>query len=219
MKNKPIIGIVSRPIKTSSNKNMLGVYENYIRCVIKSGGIPLIIAPPANMEYENYNIHVELKEIEKEDLLMILNLCEGIILPGGENAFKYDYYIIDYCINNDLPVLGICLGMQAMCEYSSDKKITKVYNHYLTNHKITIDHKSHIYNIFKKNIMYVNSRHNCHASDAGEYRIIARSDDEVIEAVQLDSNTFNLGVEWHPEDLTDNLSLFQYFINIIKNKS
>ena len=81
---KIIIGIVSRPIHSNSDRNMLGVYETYLRSVIKAGGIPLIISPTANIEYEKYNKHVELTDSELENLEYVLNLCDGIIMPGGE---------------------------------------------------------------------------------------------------------------------------------------
>lgn len=213
---KVIIGIVSRSIHSSSDRNMLGVYESYIRSVIKGGGIPLIISPTKDMEYELFNKHVELNEEEIDDLNYILKLCDGIIMPGGDKAYKYDYHILDYCIQNDIPVLGICLGMQIMC--SNNNEFIPVYNHYLTNHKIEIDKNSLLYNIFNKEIMYVNSRHKEQVKNSGNYRVVARSDDEVIEAVELDSNTFNLGVEWHPEDMKDHQILFDKFIEIVKKQ-
>ena len=209
---KVIIGIVSRQIHSNSDRNMLGVYESYIRCVIKGNGIPLIISPTQDIEYELYNKHVELTKEEKENLEYILKLCDGIIMPGGDKAYKYDYYILEYCIKNNIPVLGICLGMQIMC--SSNNDFIPVY--YLTNHKIDLNKDSLLYKIFNKEIIYVNSRHKEQVKNSGIYKIVARSDDEVIEAVELDTNTFNIGVQWHPEDLKDNQILFDKFIEIIK---
>ena len=49
-----------------------------------------------------------------------IELCDGIILPGGEKTFEYDTYVVNYCIKNDIPILGICLGMQIMA--STGKK-------------------------------------------------------------------------------------------------
>ena len=213
---KVIIGIVSRAIHSNSDRNMLGVYESYIRSVIKGGGIPLIISPTQNIEYELFNKHVELNDNEIDNLNHILNLCNGIIMPGGDKAFKYDYYISNYCIKKNIPVLGICLGMQIMCSNNND--FIPVYNHYLTDHKIELIKESKLYNIFNKEIMYVNSRHKEQVKNSGIYKVVARSDDEVIEAVELDSNTFNVGVEWHPEDLSDNQILFDKFIETVKKQ-
>lgn len=217
MKKKVIIGIVSRPIHSNTDRNMLGVYESYIRAVIKSGGIPVIISPTQNIEYEKYNTHVKLKEEELDNLESVLDITDGIIMPGGDDAFCYDYDILEYAIKRNKPILGICLGMQIMCNLNKSG-LTDVYNHYLTNHKIELDKNSILYNIFKKDILYVNSRHKEQVKKTGEYRIVAVSDDDVIEAVQLDSNTFNIGVEWHPEDMTEQIILFEKFIQVVKKQ-
>lgn len=213
---KIIIGIVSRPIHSNSDRNMLGVYESYIRCIIKSGGIPLIISPTSNIEYEKYNKHVELNELELENLEYILNLCDGILMPGGEEPFKYDYEILKFAIKNNVPILGICLGMQVMCSLN-DYNLTPVYNHYLVNHKIYLE-ESKLKEILKKDIIYVNSRHKEQVKNSGIYKVVARSDDEVIEAVEYNENTFNIGVEWHPEDMKEQQILFNEFINVIKKQ-
>lgn len=213
---KIIIGIVSRPIHSNSDRNMLGVYESYIRSIIKSGGIPLIISPTSNIEYEKYNKHVELNEIELENLYHILNLCDGILMPGGEEPFKYDYEILKYAIKNNVPILGICLGMQVMCSLN-DYNLTPVYNHYLVDHKIYLE-ESKLKKILKKDIIYVNSRHKEQVKNSGIYKVVARSDDEVIEAVEYSENTFNIGVQWHPEDIKEQQILFDEFINVIKKQ-
>ena len=213
---KIIIGIVSRPIHSNSDRNMLGVYETYLRSVIKAGGIPLIISPTANIEYEKYNKHVELTESELENLEHVLNLCDGIIMPGGEEPFKYDYCVLKYAIKNDIPILGICLGMQIMCSLN-DYNLVPAYNHYLTNHKIYLE-DSKLKEIFNRDILYVNSRHKEQAKNSGIYKVVARSDDEIIEAVELDTNTFNVGVQWHPEDMKEQQILFDEFVKTIKKQ-
>lgn len=211
---KIIIGIVSRAIHSNSDRNMLGVYETYIRRVIKSGAIPLIISPVQDIEYERYNKHIQLNELEQNNLEYILNLCDGIIMPGGDISYKYDYYILNHCIDKNKPILGICLGMQVMCS----NEFVPVYNHCLVDHKIEIKKDSKLYNIFKKDILYVNSRHKEQVKNSGIYKVVAKSDDEIIEAVELDNNTFNIGVQWHPEDLSSNQILFDSLVNAIKKQ-
>lgn len=214
---KKIIGIVSRPTVSKSERNMLGVYESYIRCIIKAGGIPLIISPTQNIAYEKYNRHVLLKDEEKENLITILKLCDGFLLPGGSDIYEYDYIILEYALKHDIPVLGICLGLQIMASFGNYNLIP-VYNHDMVNHKVTISKDSTLYKIFKKEVLYVNSRHKEQVKNSGIYKVVARSDDEVIEAIELDSNTFNLGIQWHPENLEDEQILFNYFLKQIKKQ-
>lgn len=46
-----------------------------------------------------------------------LDDCDGFLIPGGTIINKYHLQVIDYAIKNHKPLLGICLGMQAICLY------------------------------------------------------------------------------------------------------
>ena len=45
----------------------------------------------------------------------------------------------------------------------------------------------------------VNSFHKRHATDNHIYKTVARSLDNQVEALEYPGETFNLGVQWHPE--------------------
>lgn len=49
----------------------------------------------------------------------LLDICDCFIIPGGSAINKYHYYVIDYAIKHHKPLLGICMGFQAICIYSS----------------------------------------------------------------------------------------------------
>lgn len=128
----------------------------------------------------------------------LINKCDGFILPGGDNK-TIDNLIIRYAYNNDIPILGICLGMQSMGEYFGGKLIP-IKNHNSKEsyaHKITIDEDSKLYNILKIKKLTVNSRHN--------YKLINSSlkissyNDETIESIEDNTKKFFIGVQWHPE--------------------
>ena len=46
--------------------------------------------------------------------------------------------------------------------------------------------------------------------------VSARSDDGVIEAVELDSVPFGIAVQWHPEQSQDDLRLFEGLVEAAK---
>lgn len=180
---KPIVGIVARKID-----DIYKVSENIIVKINNNGGIPILILPTDKLE-------------------SIIDICDGIIMPGGSEIYDYDRFIYKYCEKNNKPILGICLGMQIMEEDFLTK--TKI-NHKNTFHKIITKKGS----IIKKTIgdTTVNSRHNECISNAINHDITAISSDGCIEAIEHKTNKFNVGVQWHPEDI-NNDKLFKAFID------
>lgn len=187
---RPIIGILCREVKSVKGKLVLGVYENYIKAVEHNKGIPFIIVKPTRH---------------------ILDFCNGFLLPGGDDPTDRDFQIIKYAIKNDKPILGICLGMQAMAIYSSKKKLVNTDNHYMNEHTVYLYSKSKLGKMFAKEIT-VNSRHISKVESIGKYNIVEYAKDGTIEAVEYDNNKFNIGAEWHPEDLENQQKLFKKFI-------
>ena len=94
-----------------------------------------------------------------------------------------------------------------------------INNHYLITHKIKTKEGSIINKIIGDN--YVNSRHNYHVVDIGNYNVSAYSEDGYIEAIEYPNKKFVVGVQWHPEDMIDfdknELNLIKYFIETTKN--
>ena len=196
--SKPIIGIVTR-----LENNMHKINKSLIDNITKCGGLCLGIINEERYSYEF---------LDRDKLIIdnILKICDGFVIPGGSTESYLDKYIIEYATKNNIPILGICLGMQEM---SSFLDLEEVSNHNKSNryvHKVNIDKNSLLYKIFKKDI-YVNSRHNYKIKNLTGYKVVGSCLD-VIEAIEKDDNTFNVGVQWHPEDI-DNEELFDYFIN------
>ena len=196
--SKPIIGIVTR-----LENNMHKINKSLIDNITKCGGLCLGIINEERYSYEF---------LDRDKLIIdnILKICDGFVIPGGSTESYLDKYIIEYATKNNIPILGICLGMQEM---SSFLDLEEVSNHNKSNryvHKVNIDKNSLLYKIFKKDI-YVNSRHNYKIKNLNGYKVVGSCLD-VIEAIEKDDNTFNVGVQWHPEDI-DNEELFDYFIN------
>lgn len=196
---KPIIGIISREYHTESNKKISIVYKDIITSIIKSNGIPIGIP-------------------YKEDITPYLNICKGFILQGGDNVNKHDLKIIKILKDKNIPVLGICLGMQEMFYH---KNLIDIPNHKINSlHEINIIKDTLLHKIIKKDRILVNSRHKS-AINKTEYTINGVSKDNIIESIEDPTKKFFLGLQWHPENLykIDNNSqkIFDYFVNICNN--
>ena len=75
--------------------------------------------------------------------------------------------------------------------------------------------ESKLKNILRKEKIKVNSRHLYKIASNGVHNISAISKDGTIEAIESRYNDYNIGVQWHPEDLDDENSnnLFASFVD------
>ena len=148
-----------------------------------------------------------------------LKLCNGIIFQGGNIIYPYHFQILEYAINNNIPVLGICMGNQLIGLYSAnqdEEDLELIENHYSLKkqaHKVNFKENSYLYNIFGPQIS-VNSRHNYKLKEVKDpFIITGASEDNVIEAIEyIDDNHFIIGVQWHPEDLDNMSKLYDLFL-------
>ncbi|MDD3452748.1 MAG: gamma-glutamyl-gamma-aminobutyrate hydrolase family protein [Bacilli bacterium] len=191
-----MVGIILR-----NNNKKLTLNKEIVDIIIKYNAIPIGI--------------VNDKFDEK-----IINICDGFILQGGNDINKNDLKIVKYLYDNNIPTLGICLGMQMMSiilkgklkkinneKHKSDKKYV---------HKIKIDEKSKLYEIISKEIILVNSRHLEHITNINKY-VTSYSFDNIVESIEDKNKTFFIGLQWHPESIKDSNSkkIFDFFFNTI----
>lgn len=86
MHQKPVIGIVGRFDTVTEDYNVMCCYENVRKSIIKKGGIPLLILPNQDVKYEDKDID-ELTNEEKNDLIKVIDLCDGILIPGSYRLY------------------------------------------------------------------------------------------------------------------------------------
>lgn len=198
----PIIGIVTRSFFSDENNPISIMYKDIENAILENNGIPIGIT--LNSNYKS-----------------VINLCDGIIFQGGDAFEKYDFEALKYIYDINKPVLGICLGMQLM-GVLFEGNMLDIKNHkkrldYV--HSVVIDKKSILYNIFKTNVIKVNSRHKSIIKNT-KLDIIGISHDGYIEAIGDKRKKFFVGVQWHPESMISydkkQNNLFKYFINCCK---
>ena len=148
----------------------------------------------------------------------------GVILSGGEfkenndnnvglkNRNEFENNLINHCIENKIPIIGVCRGMQILNNFFGGK-LEKIDNHVGKYHEIK---NLSGFPISKK----VNSYHEFKLSKdklPENFEIIATDLDGEIESI-LDKKNNLLGIMWHPErndpiDKND-IKLFSKFFNL-----
>lgn len=200
---KPIIGIIGKYEILPSGNRIIYNYLEIVNKVIDSGGIPIQINISNNID----------------DVLELINNINGVILQGGDFYTDYEKTLIKYLYEEDIPLLGICLGMQTMGEvFGGNLEAIKEHNKKNKySHDVIIDKNSNLYKILGKTNIKVNSRHN--------YRLVRTnlnisgiSNDYVIEAIEDLDKKFFMGFQWHPESLDDlnSKKIFDFFIDKMK---
>lgn len=203
--NNVTIGIITTE-QIINNKNYECISKNNIKYLNnKCNYIGIML-------YDKYN-YIDTNILEKLD---------GIIFQGGIDIYPYYNQILEYAINHNIPVLGICMGMQLMGLYSVngiEEDLVKINNHFDTNHLIKNKENSLLYKLYGE-IMEVNSRHNYTLDNVSfPFVIGSLSEDNVIEEIEyIDDNHFVVGIQFHPEDMDNTSKLYNYFIKECLNR-
>ncbi|WP_282045452.1 gamma-glutamyl-gamma-aminobutyrate hydrolase family protein [Roseibium album] len=132
---------------------------------------------------------------DSSDLESWMSLVEpqGVVLSGGNNIGfceerdSTERFLLDFAMRKQLPAIGICRGMQMMGHWAGTS-LRHVEEHVRTRHKISGEIKG-----------IVNSYHDYSLADCPKgFRVLARSDDDEIEAIGHQFLSWE-GWMWHPE--------------------
>lgn len=209
---QPLIGIT--PDVSEQRWRVAPAYAAQVRA---AGGIPVIL-PPLPEAADDY-----------------LQLIQGLVLTGGDDPIMEDFGVTTHPKatpidrrrqtfelallnglqgNRELPLLGICLGMQLMTLHAGGQ-----LDQYLPESLETAEqHMNGAVHEVTGSLGHgmVHSHHRQAMRSAGSLAVVAHAPDGVIEAVACDERPFYLGVQWHPER-TESDVLGQHLFDALVN--
>lgn len=124
----------------------------------------------------------------------------GVILSGGPKSVNDEGApaLNPDILSSNIPVLGICYGLQLLIDHLIPGSIAKADHREFGRSDLIIDNSERLFqHIPKKSVAWMS--HGDHIQQLPEeYTVTARTNNDVIAAVQHQSNPF-YGVQFHPE--------------------
>ena len=217
MNHHPIIGIT---VDNKGNTADTGTYESAIRysqAVDKAGGLPVLLPHCVGLA-GGYLDHLDgLILTGGADPVMEQFGCatDGRARRIDQNRQAFELALLAEVDRRrgdrltdavDLPVLGICLGMQLMAlhhgatldQYMPESMGDAAARTHIDNaeHTLLFEQDDSVLSASSQPIV---SSHRQRIADAGRLRVVARAADGTIEAIDDPQRSFYLGVQWHPE--------------------
>jgi putative glutamine amidotransferase len=214
--------------------------QAYVQAVVQAGGIPVLI-PSLLAENGWEDLYDRLDGI----LLagggdISLEHYRGKEHPRLEGVDQLrdsiELRLLNSAIQDGKPFLGICRGIQivnvglggTLYSHIPDQLPSAIDHTYPGNmrtvlvHEVKVEEGTRFAEILEEPILKVNSLHHQGLKDiAAGLRISGFAPDGLVEAVELTNHPFGLAVQWHPENLTDQLptrNLFQAFVESAREK-
>jgi len=191
--------------------------RNLVDAVWAAGGEPLVLHP-----------HAPDGVADDAEVAERLEVADGVLLPGGgdlgahwsgqdahhtlydvdDEQDAFDLAVARVCLERGIPLLAVCRGLQVVnaarggtVVQDMDEAYGEMRHHRHRVHAVAVDEGSLLAGVVGDKIESSCYHHQCLADLGSGMEAVARSEEGVIEGVEIpDAVGWFLGVQWHPED-------------------
>jgi putative glutamine amidotransferase len=209
---KPLIGL-----NMDQDGNRFFLTSTYCEAVAEAGGIPVPIAPVRALDDLDAILEaldgVVLTGGGDIDPARYGQKPHKSLAPVAQPKHDSDFQLAARVLEFGIPVLGVCYGMQLLTVlHGGDlvqdvpSMVPRALEHWGVGgkdaeHPVRVEDGTSIRRILGCGSLLCNSHHHQSVGKLGSFKVTARSEDGVIEAVEpaQPGKNFVLGVQWHPE--------------------
>ncbi len=199
------------------------LHTEYADTVVAAGGVPVLLPPGTD---------------DPDAAAVVIARIDGLIVSGGADVdpARYDaephdrtagwrpdrdaweLALLEAAASADLPVLGVCRGMQVMAVHAGgvlEQHTPDVVGHEqhspggdeFGDIRVSTEPDSRLASLIGPEVK-VACHHHQSVRQAPGFRFTAHAEDGTAEAMEVPDGRFRIGVQWHPEMRTE-LALFR----------
>lgn len=221
---RPVIGITG-----NYNTPECKLAEGYYKSVMAAGGTPMIIPPLADTD-------TIINTLDRIDGLLLSGggdinplFCDEEPLPTlhSINCERDTAELLTarLAYNRQLPILGICRGIQTLAVALGGKvaqdisagatiKHSQDADRSEPTHTVSLAEGSTLRSLYDTERIAVNSFHHQAVAEAGPlFRVAATATDGTVEAIESSQLKPVIGVQWHPECMSEGAPLFSWLVD------
>lgn len=227
--SKPLIGISTYLERTRFGHwdvEAAVLYRGYLDCVVQAGGNPVMLPPVGAWNAESIAFLDALVIAGGADIDPRTYGAEPDERTGDPNPARdeAEFALVEAALKLDLPLLGVCRGMQVLNVALGGTLHQHVEGHnpaptVFEHTEITVADGTALHRVLGGRTTVQCHHHQSLDRIADGLRVTARAPDGTVEAVELEGARFVVGVQSHPEQDIEDLRLFEALVDVARSKA
>jgi putative glutamine amidotransferase len=219
---KPLVGVVC-DVQHIAPHDFHAAGDKYLRALSQSADVIPVLIPAL---LDDQDVKQWLSRLDGIFLTGAYSMIDPAHYKEEKTNKDYEYdaqrdttafAVIYGAIESDIPLLGVCRGLQdinvalggslhqvvqeqaGLNDHREDKSAT-LEMQYAPAHSVQLTAAGKLQSIYGSENIQVNSLHSQGINSVGDgLAIEAQAEDGLVEAIRVESMTFGLAVQWHPE--------------------